>query len=169
MKDLPDTGMTSSLLPMQIRMRAELRDRLKSFDFTYFITLATSHQQFSPSKMRSLLKQWDARVNRSINGPRWARRPDERLIWFAFLEKASVNPHWHLIVEVDPWIIEGGRAQRTSKLPDVSKQHWEKLVPQGTFDCQDVESPAVIDYVTKVVAAEQNFENFILSREFINN
>lgn len=151
-----------------IRMRRELRNKLLGYDFTHFITLASNHQPLGYPRMRSLLKEWDARVNREINGPKWAQRPDERLVWFAFPEKIEVNPHWHLIVEVDPHIEAVARAERTARLPEIGHMHWLSLVRQGSFDCQDVESARVIEYITKMSASETHFEKFVVFREFMN-
>lgn len=150
------------------RMRKELRTKLRDYDFTHFVTLASNHQPLGYQRMRDLLKLWDARVNRELNGPRWQQRPDERLVWFAFPEKMEVNPHWHLMVEVDPEIETPSRAERTGRLPLIGEKHWLRLVRQGSFDCQPVDSSGVIDYVTKLSAQETHFENFIVFREFMN-
>lgn len=151
------------------RMRRELRNKLLDYDFTHFITLASNHQPLGYSRMRDLLKAWDARVNREINGPKWVKRPDERLVWFAFPEKLDVNPHWHMIVQVDPLIENAARAASTERLPEIGHMHWLSLLRQGTFDCQGIESPKVIQYVTKMSAEKTHFEKFVMSREFMNN
>jgi hypothetical protein len=118
--------------------------------------------------MRELLKAWDAKVNREINGPKWAKRPDERLLWFAFPEKLEVNSHWHLIAQVDWPIEEKARAERAMRLPQIGEKHWLRLVERGSYDCQDVESPRVIDYVTKMTNREDLLARFIVCREFMN-
>lgn len=151
------------------RMRRELRNKLLDYDFTYFITLASNHQPLSYTRMRALLKEWDARVNRELNGRKWAKRSDERLVWFAFPEKMDMNPHWHLIVQVDPHIENATRAARTDRLPEIGHMHWLSLVRQGSFDCQSVESPRVIEYITKMSAEETHFEKLVVCREFMNS
>ncbi len=149
------------------RMRLELREKLLDYSFSHFITLASNHQAMGYRRMRNLLREWDARVNRAINGPKWASRPDERLIWFAFPEKIEVNPHWHLIVEIDPVIEKEARAERTRRMPQIAEERWLALVPRGSFDCQPVDSEKVTEYVTKMSANETHFEKFVVSREFI--
>ena len=151
------------------RMRLELRAKLFDYDFTHFITLASNYQPLGYPRMRALLKEWDARVNRELNGRKWAKRPDERLVWFAFPEKMDVNPHWHLIVQVDTHIENAARAARTERLPETGHMHWMGLVRQGSFDCQSVVSSNVIDYITKMSAEETHFEKFVVFREFMNN
>jgi len=168
MKDWVDASSNFERNRSYKRMRQELRAKLLDYNFTYFITLASNHQPLGYSRMRALLKEWDARVNREINGPKWAKRPDERLVWFAFPEKMDVNPHWHLIVEVDPFIETATRVDRTVRLPEIGHMHWLSLVRQGSFDCQCVESSEVIRYVTKVNANQTHFEKFVVFREFMN-
>lgn len=51
------------------RLRKELREKLRSYNFTHFITLASNHQDISQGCMRSLLKDWDARVNADLPLP----------------------------------------------------------------------------------------------------
>lgn len=150
------------------RIRSELRQKLLDYRFTHFITLASNHQPLRFLRMRELLRTWDARVNRELNGPKWAKRPDERLVWFAFPEKMNVNPHWHLIAEVDPLIETATREARAKRLPLTGREHWIRLVRQGSFDCQSVDSDGVISYITKMTSAEVNFERFIVFREFMN-
>jgi len=149
------------------RIREELREKLRSYNFTHFITLASNHQDISQERMRSLLKEWDARVNRTLNGPKWQDRPDERLVWFAFPEKMDVNPHWHLLVEVDPEPATETRALRLRQLKMIAKKHWLRLLPRGSFDCQAIDSKRVVDYVTKVTAKEENLAGFVVYREFM--
>ncbi|AHD08230.1 hypothetical protein [Phaeobacter gallaeciensis] len=150
------------------RIRQELRTKLLDYDFTHFITLASNHQPLGYLRMRALLKEWDARVNREINGPKWGKRPDERLVWFAFPEKMDVNPHWHMIVQVDQDIESSTRAERTERLFEIGHMHWLSLVRQGSFDCQGVESAGVIQYIAKMSAEETHFNKFVVFREFMN-
>ena len=165
------SGATIDFIPRSHlkRLRAEWREKLRTYHFSHFITLASNHQPLGYPRMRSLLKEWDARVNREINGRKWAARPDERLVWFAFPEKPDVNPHWHLVVAVDPFIETASRAERTERLDEIGEQYWLKLVPQGSFDCKAVDSSGVINYATKVCNHEELFEKFIIHREFMTN
>lgn len=153
---------------MRTRYRKDLRKRLFEYKFTHFITLATNHMLLSDARMRSLLKEWDARVNRKLNGPRWTKRPDERLVWFAFPEKIDVNPHWHLIAQVDPWIESTGRQERTINLAILAEKIWLELLPRGSFDCIEIKDDRVIEYVTKNSNLEECLEKFVVYREFMN-
>ncbi len=152
----------------RLRLRKALREKLLDYDFTHFITLASNHQVLTEGRMRSLLKEWDARVNRDLIGPKWTKRPDERLLWLAFPEKMDVNPHWHMVAQIDPAIDTATRAARTTRLSQTAEKLWLGLLPQGSFDCQGVESPDVIRYITKMSARERSFDSFIFHREFMN-
>lgn len=147
--------------------RLALREKLLTYKFTHFVTLATNGRPFGEAKMRSLLKEWDARVNRELNGPKWTKRPDERLVWFAFPELFDGNPHWHLVIEVDPAAESDHRAQRYKELPEICEKHWIDLIPSGTVDVKDVYKQGVIMYVTKMSAEKRYFESYILYREFM--
>ncbi|WP_170420916.1 hypothetical protein [Ruegeria arenilitoris] len=151
------------------RLQHELRCWLRGFRFDHFVTLASNHQPLKYLRMRELLKQWDARVNREINGPRWSKRPDERLLWFAFPEKLDVNPHWHLVVQARSNIENLTRQERTLQLPQIAEKHWLRLVPQGSFNCQDIEDHKVFDYITKVTDRDDLFRKFVVSKEFLKS
>ncbi len=151
-----------------LRMREELREKLREYDFTHFITLASNHQPLGYPRMRRLLKEWDARINRDLIGPRWTKRPDERILWFAFPEKLEVNPHWHLVTQVDPLVASPGHVERVKRLPRIAARHWFNLVPQGSIDFQPIDSKGVLRYVTKISADTSHFEKFIIFREFMN-
>ena len=113
------------------QMRAALRERLRAFPFTHFVTLATNGAEIAYPGARRLLREWDARVNRRLNGPKWVKRPDERLVWIAFPEKMEGNFHWHLVVEVDPEIKNPSRKARTDRLDVAAKMAW-----LDTFPCR---------------------------------
>lgn len=148
-------------------MAAEMREKLKSYSFTHFITLTTNNQDFSLRRMRSALRDWDARINRFLVGPKWQQHPDERLLWFAFPEKIEANPHWHLIAQIDSQLaLKPTSLYRSKLLEPQGRQHWAKLVPGGTFDCKNIANEGVIRYVTKELATEENLASFIFYREF---
>lgn len=149
-------------------LKAELRQWLRGRAHSHFVTLSSNHQNLSYTRIKDLLKGWDARVNRSINGRNWQKRPDERLIWFAFPEKLEANPHWHLLVSVDGWAETPGRAAKLKDFPSIAETVWMELCRQGSFDVQRIENRKVINYVTKACADPAYFEKFVLSRECMN-
>ncbi len=149
-------------------LQRELRIWLERYTFTHFVTLSSNHQSFSYQWMKQQLREWDARVNHSLNGRRWQKRPDERLVWFAFPEKLTTNPHWHLLVAVDDYAETAARAARLADFHIYGRRHWMDLCYQGSFDAQRIESKGIIEYVTKVSADTAYLEKFVLSREVMN-
>lgn len=150
----------------RLRYRAEIRNMLNRVTFSHAITLATNDPMLSASRLLSHLRRWDAIVNRKLNGPKWAKRPDERLLWFAFPEKLDRNPHWHLLAQVDPTIEPHRRSERTEQLPAIAQRSWGLVCPSGSFDCQALDPQPFTWYATKGLLDEENLERFVFSREF---
>jgi hypothetical protein len=136
--------------------------------WTHFITLATNDhdQRLSPDAMCRLLKSWDARMNRRLIGPKWAKRPDERLFAFYFLEKCVVNPHWHGLVMLDePDRMKRGTQSLLLRLD--AESVWKKLNRSGSVDVQAVdESDGVRRYVAKGLADEIQYSSIVVPRGF---
>lgn len=149
-----------------IRTRGELVARLREMEHSYAITLGTNHRPLSTGAMRDVLKSWDARENRILNGPRWAKRPDERIMWIAFPEKQEVNPHWHLLASPDPTGFHDHRAQRYHAFQRSAERTWLRLLPTGTAQCVPLRGENWEFYITKELAKSDRIEHFILSREF---
>lgn len=147
-------------------MRRQLVQFLMTRPVTHFITLATNHQSFSPTKMRKLLQDWDARVNRQLVGTKWIQRHDERLLFIAFLEQAKFNPHWHLLVEADPVACRGCREMHWQNLGIIADASWKRLVPSGTTDTQVVANGNLMTYVTKELTSDFCWSQVTLSKEF---
>lgn len=160
----------SAPLPRDKRQRARdvLRERLARNRFSHFITLATNDPMVGTWRMRSLLKEWDARVNRFLVGPKWHKRPDERLLWFAFLEKPEANPHWHLLAEVDPQLAEKPAA--AARLEEFELQLgniWRSICATGSADVAPYRDEGAIFYATKEQTREDLLASFVSHLEFI--
>jgi hypothetical protein len=146
-------------------LQAAFREMLRKRKADYFVTLMPNSPELSYDNLLALLKRWDALVNRQLNQAKWSKRPDERVYWFAFTEKLEVNPHWHLLVELDP-DATGERLRRTDAFPEIAADAWKKVVRSGTADCQEPYSEKGLNYATKLLSKSKNFERFVLSREF---
>jgi hypothetical protein len=83
----------------------QMLDWLQRYQWTHFVTLALNDPGVGLDRARNILKGWDARMNRRLFGPKWHKKPDERLFAFYFFEKPETNPHCSL-----PWVPVGSTA-----------------------------------------------------------
>ncbi len=56
------------------REREAWVEYLNKRHITHLVTLATNQSFISPARMRGLLKEWDARVNRALYGSKWHKQ-----------------------------------------------------------------------------------------------
>lgn len=163
--------------PPKSREREAVREWLNGMHFTHFITLSSNNEILSREDMGKHLKTWDSRVNRKLVGPRWHKRNDERMYWMAFPEKADVNPHWHLLLQLLPEQIDKDEErQLTSEwsFAGFIEKIWTQIVPSGTVDVQRLgvgqnNKIRTCNYVTKSLGYEPNLENFVMSREYFKH
>ena len=105
-------------------------------------------------------------MNRKLVGKRWAKRPNQRMISFFFLENPNSNIHWHGLIKFSA----------ENKIPIFEQQHifdwhadltWRQLVPKGTVNIQQVEDQrSLVRYVTKMLPYSVSYESFVLPGEF---
>lgn len=139
----------------------------EEFVFTHFVTLTTHAPLLSRRRLRHLVREWDARMNRALYGPKWRKHTDE-LIWsFAFLEKPSANPHWHLLLRLgEP---DGEKRERQSaKLEEFASPIWQRLVRSGDADVRKIDGGQmkVAHYLTKELKGTIQYEDFVTPDEF---
>ena len=139
-----------------------------SFNFTHFVTLAPNKPDLGVSGMLRLLREWDARTNRKMYGPKWHKKQDELLWHFGFLEKPAVNPHWHLLVRViGP--IGADPLKQHKEFRTAAELEWVALTRSGTADIQQVRSNAAStlhDYIAKELGGGIQYERFTTPDEF---
>ncbi len=113
-----------------------------------------------------MAREWDARINRRLYGPRWTQKPDERLFAAYFLEKPVVNPHWHVLVMLDEKDL-CKRHDQEIRLKRNSEYIWRSLKSGGTVEVRDVfQQRGVIRYVVKELGHELQYKRFVVPREF---
>ncbi|MBO6541113.1 MAG: hypothetical protein JJ969_17140 [Rhizobiaceae bacterium] len=148
-------------------IRAEMGKWLKmDFEFSHFVTLATNDAGLSPATMRRRLKSWDARVNRALYGPKWQKHQDELIWFFAFLEKPSANPHWHLMLRiVGRW--NEDPVSTYSEFHRAAFIGWKQLMPSGTIDVQAIRAgySSVEEYVLKELRGAIQYSSFVTPDE----
>ena len=155
-------------------LHSSLLGFLRKYQFNMFITLATNWN--APNRydapplhnmtgdqiltlMQDKLQSFTNRVNRKIAGPRWHKHPDEIMLGFAFIEKLSSNPHWHIVAMVEPEQLPVAEAH--------SKKIWDALCPGGSLDHQlPWEKEGLEKYVSKEIKSDPKaFQRFeILGR-----
>jgi hypothetical protein len=147
------------------RLRKELREMLQRHTYSHAVTLALNEPGTSTERARRLLKAWDARVNSDLLGPRWHKKPDERVLWYAFLESPRQNPHWHILAEVCP---DRPRSKEwIDRFPTASTIAWWSVSRSGSLDVQSCNSWAAIKYTTKDLIDNMSYECFVSHMEFV--
>lgn len=160
------SGPPKLILDPKRRTRAAIVAWLNQWTFTHFITLATNDPGLSVEQARRLVREWDARTNRALFGPKWRWKPDERLFGFYFLEKPASNPHWHGLIKLDHFDPEL-RAEHARLLLIKSELVWQKLKPSGSVDVKAVDNNiGVCKYVAKELGNEVSYSEFVLWNEF---
>lgn len=150
------------------KLQEAITEFLMEHRFTHFVTLTTHEPTLSDESMRSRLKQWDARVNRAIVGPKWCKHKDELIFFFAFLEAPGVNPHWHLLLRVDDSPLSTKKTDSLTLL-SCSTSAWKRLSPAGTVDLQEIYSMAdkiLVNYVGKQLRNMAQYNSFVTPDEF---
>jgi hypothetical protein len=148
------------------RMRCAVSNWLDRWKLTHFATLATNDPMVSNDGARRLIRDWDAQMNREQLGPKWVKRPDERMFNFYFLEKPGVNPHWHALIMVggfDDEIL----TRRQEILTQQTEFIWKGLKSSGSVDIQPVyHQDGVSNYVAKALGHEVSYSCFVTLNEF---
>lgn len=148
--------------------QAPILSWLGNREFDRFVTLATNDPKLAgcEDRMRDLLREWEARVNRSSVGKSWLRRPDECMFGCFFQEKGGTNPHWHGVtnfgLDSDP-----KKIVRLEKFDNIAAMHWRKLCPSGSVDISHIYDPAkLFSYITKDIHCTSDFDNIVWPGEF---
>lgn len=149
------------------RYRQALTDWLSAtYTFDLFVTLTTNSGDYSRERLRDVLREWDQRMNRKLFGPKWHNHQDELLWTFSMMEKPSLNAHWHLLIRrMDP--DDSKWSEQVRKIRVFGPGLWQKLVPEGRADVKVIDRTPerLIDYVTKELGREIQYEDFITPDE----
>lgn len=149
------------------RIQRDAADWLgQKFKFSHFVTLAANDPMAGRKRMRRLVKNWDAHMNRHLYGPKWLKRYDELLFWFAFLEKPEANPHWHLLIEI-PFADETTRNSLGAKIFEYAEPEWKRLISSGTVRTRAIYNRInIAEYVAKELGHELQYTELITPDEF---
>lgn len=141
-----------------VQYREALVSFIQSQSPDCFVTLAFN-QVVPKERARKRLKEWQARIDRALLGPKWQTHSD-RIKFLAILEKPEVNPHWHLTVCLNGAL--------SSKFYAAAETEWKSVVPRGTVKCIPISNARrVAEYNTKdLMTVSKAAESFVLSSEF---
>lgn len=143
---------------------------LNRLDFTHFVTLAFNpigyHRPESTLKFaREKLKYFHANLDGKLIGSKWYQKAkEERTFFIAFPEKIETQMHYHLLMRVNE--------RYEARFNRFAEKIWLKLLPSGTYDCQPFKTAphpeGYLTYVTKEQKTALNYDNTIISDEFLN-
>ena len=137
-----------------IRMPAAVREKFRSecirwiadFQPTLFVTFAFN-REISSEGARRTLEHFHKRLDEKFLGKAALRRPDERSVYIATIEKPDTNLHVHALFKLSPI------HQLSFAL--VAEGIWAKLVPAGNLDIKPVSCvKGVAAYITKELRPE---------------
>ena len=145
---------------------------LENWKFDRFVTLATNGANLPARTFGSrhdhltgLLEEWDGRMNRKLAGPKWSKRPEDRMWAFYFLEKPAANPHWHGLVRLTP--PPGMLAKHGELFDRHAESIWKALVPSGTVKSLPIfDQRGVADYVAKSLPYPVSYAYFVTPDQF---
>lgn len=128
--------------------------------YTHFITLASNNPMLRLDAANRLLREWDARMNREIVGPKWTKRPDERCCWIACLEGQASSLHWHILFR-PAWDLPENQVKRfDDKYPfgmeGLVADTWHDICKSGSTKTLLIESDGAIRYTTKLMHRIEN-------------
>lgn len=142
-------------------IRRGMQEFLQVQDWDYFVT-ANLNRSTNWYGARRLLKDWHARIDSRMIGPRWAKKASQRTQFIAFYEGAETNEHWHMLLKING----KHRDVFSAEAPTI----WQGLVPSGSLDIRPILTKAdqnrISGYVVKDLWKDMAQQSFILSDEF---
>ncbi|MAK61597.1 MAG: hypothetical protein CMK09_11505 [Ponticaulis sp.] len=139
----------------QKQVELEFKKFLHDQPVSHFVTLVFNEDR-SVSLAHRKLRDWHARVDRALLGPKWAKREkSDRTLFFAFPEHIQTNIHYHLLVRP-------ALTRTQIAFEEIAETAWNYLVPAGSIRVLPItRKRGVIDYVTKDIF--RNFEHAVFS------
>lgn len=136
--------------------RNEWIEFLKRYEFTHFVTLALNDPMATVNSAERVLSGWEARANRLLIGPKWARYLDRRIFAFYFLEKPNSNPHWHGLVMLDPHPVI--RAEQAFVMEMMGETLLKRVQRAGTFRISAIHDlDGIVRYTTKEIENDVSY------------
>lgn len=136
--------------------RAALIRWIADFKPSLYVTFVFN-SQISLSSAKDRLDAFQARMDRALIGPKWLDKPEERIRFIGFVEKADTNIHIHAVFDLP--------TKQDHAFVAAAPTIWKKLAPAGNLDIQMVTyAEGVADYITKEIRPEGS-ERMLLPRQ----
>ncbi|MGE4431819.1 MAG: hypothetical protein AB7E05_13870 [Sphingobium sp.] len=147
--------MTYTTAVARSEYRAALVRWIADFKPSLYVTFVFN-SPISPRSAKDRLDAFHARMDRTLLGPKWQAKPEDRARFIGFVEKAETNIHVHAVFDLptkqDRIFVE--------KAPSI----WKELAPAGNIDIQTVTyAEGVADYITKEIRPD-TCEQMLLPR-----
>lgn len=144
-----------SAITQQRRLEREFIAFLLNQPVSHFVTLVFNEPR-ALSLAHRKLRDWHARIDRALLGPKWAKRErSDRTLFFAFPEHIETNIHYHLLVRP-------ALTRTQFAFEDIAVTAWSDLVPAGDVTVFPItQKRGVVHYVTKDIF--RNFEHAVFS------
>ena len=154
--------MKNSTSAQPAKLDQSLSQFLCNQHLTHFVTLVFNRYDMTLPSARRKLRHWHGHVDRALLGPNWSQKPSSaRTLFYAFPEHIDTNLHFHLLAR--PAV-----STRAVCFENAATVYWSELVRGGSIDIAPItQINGVVHYATKDTWRPRNFENFIISTEFI--
>ncbi len=128
------------------KFRSECIRWIADFQPTLFVTFAFN-REITCDGARRTLEHFHKRLDEKFLGKAALRRPDERSVYIATIEKPDTNLHVHALFKLSP--------THQLRFALVAEDIWAKLVPAGNLDVKPVSYvDGVAAYITKELRPE---------------
>lgn len=116
--------------------------------------------------LKEKLKEWDGRMQRKVVGRNWAAIHDHRMFCIYTLEKPTVNPHWHGLVQFFN-VDDEERLKQGKKFDEWANATWKRLVPSGDVVVKTLhDEKGAVGYIGKSLLDKLNFKHWVPQDEF---
>jgi uncharacterized protein (DUF1810 family) len=150
--------------PNTPKHRRELRNAFDTWmddlAFPLFLTL-NINAPASFKSARRLLKNFAAKLDRRLLGPRYHKRTDTRTLFIAVPENEHSNFHYHVLMEVN-----ATHAPSMLELETLITAAWEGVILSGSVWLRGIHDDGAARYTAKDLMKYEHFNEFIISTEF---
>lgn len=147
---------------MDAQLQRAWREFISSTDSQFAMTL-NFNRGITLRGAREKFRNYLARLNRRLFGPRWSQRPAlESVQAIAIAEHLNSNLHFHVAARLPP--------DKMERFHEIVEPVWRGLVPGGDAHIVPVSYlPGWAWYMTKSFYDRADLENVVIAAEFFSN